>query len=350
MYTTKLLCMMGMLCACSSLAVAQEKSSWLSTVNDTAYVEDLSRQLTVRLFESHKYGYFSVFDKDSHKRLTYLSHTPYNFGIGANYRSIGINLGFNFPFINNGSKEKYGKPKYLDLQTHVYLRKWLVDAYLQFYRGYYLTDPEGTLNNYKEDGLHARRPDLKSTSGGLNVTYVFNDERFSYRANTIQVDYQKKSAGSFLVGASGMYVNMRGDSAIVPANTKDDFMNGLQYDRANTFQLTVSAGYGYTVVIAKHFFITGVVTLGAGANTNSTRMMADNNREHGYGFAWNNMLRLGVGYNSTRYFAGLHWENFDTHNGISSTNAYEGYGTGNLRVSLARRFNVKRLNGRSHKE
>ncbi|HEY0272389.1 MAG TPA: DUF4421 domain-containing protein [Chitinophaga sp.] len=342
MYTTKRLYILALLCGCSSLARAQGKlPPWLNTVNDPVYVEDHSHDFTARLFESRKYGYFNVYDKNSHKRLTYLSNTPYNLGVGINYRTIGLNLGFNFPFINHGAADKYGKPKYLDLQTHVYLRKWIADAYLQFYQGYYLTHPGSTLQNYTEDGLHARRPDLKSTTGGLGVTYVFNDERFSYRANTIQVDYQKKSAGSFVVGGSAMYVNMRGDSSIVPVRTQEDILNGLQYDRTGTFQLTVNAGYGYTAVLADHFFITGMLTLGAGFNTNSTRLIAGD-RDKGFGFAWNDMLRVAVGYNSSRYFAMVHWENFDLHNSIATRDAYEGFGTGNLRVSVGRRFTVKK--------
>lgn len=333
-----------MLCVCSTLAMGQihHWPKWALTKSDTNYVEDHSHEFTLRLFESRKYGYFAVHEKGGNEKFRYFSNTPYNIGVGVNYRTIAVNLGFNLPFINNGLKEKYGKPKYLDLQTHVYLRRWIADLYLQYYKSYYLVDPEGTINDYKEDGLHARRPDMQSLSAGGTISYIDNDEKWSYRANSIQVDWQKKSAGSWIASLSTMFVNVHGDSSLVPTNMHDQGdLTAHPYDRTGHWQIAVGGGYGYTFVYKQHFFATLVAQVGVGINTGSIQY-SDGQRESGMGFAWNTNIRAAIGYNSARYFAGIHWENFGMHNSVAALNAYETYGTGNLRVSFAKRFPVKK--------
>lgn len=340
----KYIALVTMLCGCTTLVMGQRHHwpKWALTKNDTSYVEDHSREFTFRLYESRKYGAFAVHERGGNQKFRYFSNTPFNIGVGANYRTFALNLGFNFPFINNGLKERYGKPKYLDLQTHIYLRRWIADIYLQYYKSYYLVNPGGTVKDYVEDGQHARRPDIQSIAAGGTITYIDNDEKFSYRANSIQVDWQKKSAGSWMAAVSTMFVNVHGDSSLVPANMKDEgYLSTRPYDRTGHWQIAAGGGYGYTFVYRQHFFATLVAQVGVGINTGATQF-SDGVRERGTGFGWNTNIRAAIGYNSARYFAGIHWENFGLHNSVAAVNAYETYGTGNLRVSIARRFLVKR--------
>src|SRR5438045_1406389 len=104
---------------------------------DTAYISDYSRDLTLRVFGSRKSTRYELGDSHFGSRITYRPNDPFNIGIGANYRFIRVNIGFNAPYINQG-ESLYGHTSYLDLQTHIYLRKVIADIYYQQYQGFHL--------------------------------------------------------------------------------------------------------------------------------------------------------------------------------------------------------------------
>ncbi len=62
-YRMKAICWMFLLCP--ALASAQESRfmRWQQSDNDTSYVEDLTRELTVRVYGSRKYNYYDMHDR-----------------------------------------------------------------------------------------------------------------------------------------------------------------------------------------------------------------------------------------------------------------------------------------------
>src|SRR5690349_1267228 len=109
-------------------AAAQGLRSLLRTANDTAYVSDYTQDLAVRLYGSRKYTYYDMIDKAVDTKAFYRPNANINLGFGVNYKFIGINIGIKLPFLNDDD-DRYGKTKLIDLQSHLYLRKMVVDFY-----------------------------------------------------------------------------------------------------------------------------------------------------------------------------------------------------------------------------
>lgn len=323
-------------------ATAQKIVQLLKVENDPVYVEDHTEDLTLRLFGSRKYTYYNMKDRGLKEEVLYRPNANNNVGFGFNYKLIGVNFAFNLPFINDDD-DKYGDTKFLDLQAHLYLRKLVVDFYGQYYKGYYEARREKRISNAFARNPVSFRPDILHTDLGLNVQYIFNDKRFSYRAAFMQNEYQKKSAGSFLVGGEVFAWQLRGDSALVPAGfDSPGFFNDEPFRGTSTVSVAANAGYAYTLVLAKHFFITA--SLSASAGLNHTRFRYSDGRFSTTGWGWqlNNTVRFAAGYNSSYYYFGLHYTDMITRSDAPVPRAHQVFGTGNLRFSIARRLVLKK--------
>ncbi|WP_212002797.1 DUF4421 domain-containing protein [Chitinophaga sp. HK235] len=341
--TKRTLLILLIICGCIAGAKAQGKFlKWLHTDNDTAYIEEHTEDLTFRLYGSRKYTRYDIMDKKLKKDILYRPNTPSNIGVGVNYRFIGINLGFNFPFVNRRN-DKYGNTRFIDLQSHIYLRKLVVDFYGQKYKGFYISNPEKIFEKeYSLQNPYPQRPDIKNLGLGMNVQYIFNDKRFSYRAPNLQNEYQKKSAGSFIVGGEFYLAKIQGDSSLIPTNFTDTtFLRNEHYYKTLVATLAANIGYAHTFVFKKHFFLSLSVTTGLGAAKTSLHYDSGD-VSHSVGLLFSNTVRASLGYNSSRYFAGVHYVGMTARSRLPVPDTYQAFGNGNLRVSLVRRFSLKK--------
>jgi hypothetical protein len=211
-------------------------------------------------------------------------------GIGATYRSFTLNLAYGFPFIN--ADRGRGETKYLDLQAHFYGRKSNIDLFGQFYNGLYLS-PKGY---GRSDGNYYVRPDLRLREFGGSYQYIFNNKRFSFRSSVLQNEWQQRSAGALLVGGEFFIGQASADSSVFPVLSMSEARpntNALRF-----YELGPSVGYAYTLVVARHFFITGSISLAADYSYSEFEGPKGTISE--YGFNPNSMLRLFAGYNSDR--------------------------------------------------
>src|SRR5690606_7789450 len=141
--------------------------------------------------------------------------------------------------------------------THLYSRHWVTDLYAQWYKGYYVNQSKFENTN---GATYYVRPDVRASLLGASVYRLLNGKRFSYQAGFSQNEWQKKSAGSLLIGAEVYYGVMKGGSALVRS-----FLSGYypQRDvyRVRLLELGPGIGYAYTAVWKEHFFVTGGLTV-----------------------------------------------------------------------------------------
>ncbi|RAJ83402.1 uncharacterized protein DUF4421 [Chitinophaga dinghuensis] len=343
-HMTKRLFLLACLICAALIPAAGQNAFWrfLKTETDSAYVEDYTNELTARLYSSRKYNRYDIVDVKLKKDILYRPNSPMNIGFGANYKFLGLNLGFNFPFVNRHN-EKYGQTKYLDLQTHIYLRKIVVDFYGQTYKGFYIANPDKVFGKeYVTQNPYPQRPDIRNTAVGLNAQYIFNDKKFSYRAPNLQNEYQKRSAGSFLVGGDIFHVQVKGDSSLVPYYLEDTaFLHDFHYHKSSIISTTANAGYAYTFVYKHHWFLSLSVTGGLGVNRTKL-FLEDGSISRSFGWQINSTVRAALGYNSANFFAGIHYVGTSNRSEMPLPNAFQTFGAGNLRLSIVRRFPVNR--------
>jgi hypothetical protein len=310
---------------------------------DTNYYEDYYEEITLRWYSSVKYTGFRILNKDEKQNLLYLSNKNYIFGAGVTYSWFTLNIGLNYPLINNDN-DVYGPTNYLDLQTHIYLHKFTFDIYAQVYEGNYLANSANVLSNWPEKDTFQLRPDIISWTIGFNAQYIFNWKKFSFKAAYNQNEWQKKSAGSWVVGANAFFYINEGDSSLIPKNLKNpNLFNGLEYKKQSVTNFGVSAGYYYTLVISKHFFISAGIALGPslGYSWLDNRNIAKTNFST-VALNINAMARASLGYNSEKFFAGFSFLQQTFLNQIPSDFIWNNFHTGNARFYFVYRFPINK--------
>jgi hypothetical protein len=284
---------------------------------DSSYIEEYRGYLVGRFLANRKYASMTVVNRSRDYTLRYTPNKTFSAGLGASYRFATLNLAF-------GMLEPHhsrGKTRSLDLQIHRYGRKFTTDLLVQFFKGFYLADRRYALPG--EDFYV--RPDIASSSIGGNFQYVLNHRKFSYRAVFQQTEFQKKSAGSFLLGVEAYVGRFKGDSTVVPSGLTIDGDSETMY-KMRYFEFGPNAGYAYTWVYKKIFVTaTGSVSLNASIN----RYFEENNTTTNIGVSPNSLIRFSTGYNTQRWGANvlviataLRFPKFQDHTFLFSTGRY----------------------------
>jgi hypothetical protein len=310
---------------------------------DTNYISTYVTDYTTRIYGSVKYGNMGYNDNMVGKTLAYRPNNKLLLGVGVNHGILGLNIGINFPFVNQDD-DLYGETKYYDFTMRIFAPRFNTTIYLQNYRGFYLRNTKDMIPGWLEGDPYYRRGDLRSRTVGLEVNYIFNSSRFSYRAAVLQNEWQKKSAGSFLLGGSLFYNANIGDSSIVPSQLYYGFFfNDLKFDRSANFSTGPTVGFAYTVVIKRHFFILGSIN-GSG-NIGFTQLQLVDNEDKlksGLVFGLRSEILFSTGYNSERWYFGFSFTNMSIVTQAPISERSISYDTGMYRINLVRRFATKK--------
>ena len=295
---------------------------------ENAYYEAFPDLLSSRFYFSRKYTALGLRDRKSGSRYLYMPNSTLNMGVGATYNWATLNLAYGFGFLNPDRGQ--GNSRYLDLQTHAYPKKWVIDLFGQFYKGYHLL-PEGTAVEAGQT-FHVR-PDLVITKIGASGQYVFNHRRFSFRAAFLQNEWQKKSAGTFLLGFELYGGRAMGDSVLVPLSLISH--QSRNFRTLRFFDFGPNAGYAYTLVIKRHFFLTASASTNLGLGY--TRLEGDGYRNIRWGITPNFFLRGFAGYNSKRWSVNANYV-YNNVRLVRNQDFSTSLGTGNYRVNFIYRF------------
>jgi hypothetical protein len=282
-------------------------------------------------------------DNYTGQKLNYRPNNKILLGLGVNHGFLGINIGFNFPFLNQ-DEEKHGQTKYYDFTLRTFTPKFNAMLYLQRYKGFYLRNTDLMIHGWEEGDPFYIRPDIRTYTVGLDLTYIFNNQRFSYRATMLQNEWQKKSAGSFLVGGSIIYHTTIADSSIVPSHLNPSyFFEGKDFDRSNIFSVGPIIGYAYTLVISEHFFVTA--SLNGSGNLGTTQLILPENTNKikaGIILGFRIETLFSVGYNSERWYFGASYMNMSQTSQSPFPERNITFNTGIMRINIVRRFKTNK--------
>lgn len=211
---------------------------------DSSYIGFYDQKIALRTFVSR--NFLILTQETKNDDMSFVPNNPSNIGLGIaiNNTVISFGYGYGFDFLRD---KKKGKTKSFDFQLHNYGRKYVLDLFIQEYKGFYQEKNSGKKN--EEIILH---PDLKIRSYGLHGQYVFNNKKFSYKAAFGHGEKQLKSAGSFLLGGGIYLTKISSDSSFF---YKDKYV-------FRNFQFGVSGGYAHTWALGRHWFINGSITAG----------------------------------------------------------------------------------------
>jgi len=294
-------------------------------VADSTYYVSYPEKLTTRYYFSRKYTSLRL--KSDDYTLTYNPNTTLNMGIGATYQGLTLNLAYGFGFLN--PERGRGDSKYLDLQAHMYPRNFVIDIFGQFHKGFYIPNPNKSSPLAEK---YLTLPDMRTQKIGASVQYLFSPEKFSFQAAFLQHEWQQRSGATFLLG-----FEMYGGQAVNELGILPTVMltNGDGFDRIRFFEFGPNVGYAATLVIKKHFFITGSLSsnLAFGYSTLDKQGTPVTN----WGVNPNVFGRIFAGYNSSSWSVNANYVLNSVHlPKVDNVNA--SFMTGNYRLNFVYRF------------
>lgn len=210
---------------------------------DSTYIKSYTDKYTIQVSSEQKYIYLQDHLKKEYNK-TFIPNNPINLGLGLSIKNtiLSFSYGYGFNFLRDNSK---GKTKSFDFQYHYYGRKFTIDTYIQNYKGFYIQD-----NNRNK--MIALAPDLHMKYYSIFSQYVFNGNKFSYKAAVNQNEKQIKSVGSLLLGGGLYYTKIKSDSSFFYKKKND----------LKSVQIGFNIGYAYTWVINPKIYISGSLTGG----------------------------------------------------------------------------------------
>ncbi len=329
-------------CFFASAVYAQNRfHKWINPVIDSAYVESYNKDLILRVYSSHKYSNQRIIDFEEKTSLSYLPSGGSTLGVGFTHKFITLNLGFVFPFTRLDEK-KYGKTDRLDLQVHLYLKRFYVDCFSGYYKGQYLSNTQEVMSSFKSENGYYTRNDLKTYSVGLGIYTNFNPQKFRYEAPFLQNVRQKKSAGSPTAGLEVFWVGSQADSSLIPKGiVNTNFFGKTDFNKWEILTFNLSGGYAYNFVILKKFFILLSLNGSLGLGYNHIYPINSGKLNH---LSINTGInqRIGIGYQFDRIFVGASWIGYHLLSPTAIPKTYIDWIPGVMRFNIAYRLSIKK--------
>jgi hypothetical protein len=320
--------------------MAQKFSDFLNGEKDSNYIESYYNDLAVRFFSGEKTNNLQVIDPNNPVNLNYKPNRFFNLGIGLNYRFFGINLATKIPYINK-QESKDGKTSKFHLQSYFFTGKFAFDVITSFSQGYYLSNTDEILPGFPE-GINYQRPDIYSGHIGLNVNYVFNHKKYSYRAAFNDTERQKKSAGSMIAGFEVNSYVTRGDSAFIPSKTDESwYPDSREINEFGVLAINTNTGYSWSQVFLKNGIATASYIVGLGIQENKYSSESETINNH-WRLSFSHRLKLGLGYRYKKYYARVNYYRMKQYSKLKYNDMTLGLGTKFLELSVGTRFEFKK--------
>jgi len=303
-------------------------------VDTSIYIIDKTDLLSIRFYPLFKTNSLEI--KVPGEKLIMKPHGTMNLGVGFNYKFLGLGISVGLPSSNEGN-QLFGRTKKFDLQASYYGEKLAADGFFQRYKGYYVENPED-LMAWNEPN-YPQTEDLRVFSIGGTGFYIFNSDKFSYKAAYLRNVIQKKSAGSFTLGVFAFHDEILSENGIVPESLPDSFQVQLNVKEFDATSIGVTGGYMHTFVIKGNFFVN--LALAPGIGYRRFRIVElDNNSFFINTSGIQLQTKIAIGYEFKRFYLGA--TSATILRNFKHEDSEINLGAGQLRFTIGKRFDVSR--------
>jgi len=302
----------------TSNAFLQQISKPFIRIADTNYVTDLTSTFIIRGLNSFKTCGFNIEDKQSLLALRYRSDTIASIGAGINYKWLSFGLQ-----LSTGRRAKHviGRQNHINIQ--ILQPTFNIKTDISEYNGLFVYNKDSIICGLPRNDYYIRN-DLKYIKLRIQADYVINHNKYSAAAATGLNTIQKKTVGSFLLGAEWEANIIMSDSSLVPSNVNDSlFAYKSNINGISNITFGVTTGYAMNVVLPKGFFVHGTYVVGVGTDRKTIRdQTADDLRYRSLASMFR--AEIATGYNCRRFYAGA-WINYSVNRskiGSTAANIY----------------------------
>ncbi|MCK5846566.1 MAG: DUF4421 family protein [Bacteroidales bacterium] len=314
----------------------QQQGDSIKQTIDTTRIIDLSDKLSLWLYGINKVYNFSLLSKNTGRHIDFRPNSATKLGLGFNYKWLGLGIAFNMPWAKNDD-DIYGHTQRIDLQINVFARSFGLDVSAQYYKGYYIANPNDFMDWNKKQ--YPLLKDLITLSTEISGYYFTNHKKFSYRAAFVRNEIQKKSAGSFIIGSYLRSDISNSPGGFIPPDLPVEYRDTFNITDFSSVNIGVAMGYTYTFVFFKNFFINLSLVPGIGykmsaLNDNAGKLYTNN----GASIRW--VGRIALGYEHKNFFLGA--TSVSTSNSIGYEHILASSTNSKFRFFVGKRFNCKK--------
>lgn len=217
-------------------------------------------------------------------------------GFGLTYKWIDFDLSFSLPDSKVLDDERQNLSLFR-LSGSITGRKLAVRLFYTKSEGVIVADQA---SKFTSD------PDVRLMRTGAQLTYYFNNKKYTYRAANFQNELQRRSAGSFMIRLEPFFRTVGTESPLVPAefdipSTYGEQV-GLRY--VNSPGLILMPGFGYNFAAYRgQLFVSPMVFLGPGFAVNVYR--SESGKYTSLNAEWAGSASLSLGYNGKNTYVTL---------------------------------------------
>ncbi len=222
---------------------------------DSTYIDRDPSKWSIRMYSVLKYQQFGVTSGSTNSAFGYSPNKFLEFGMGFSLNGLNLDLAF-FDIRNIIQEDTVNTSIAFDFVGSLYAKAHLFEAHLHKSTGLYgwINEDGGGIFASKDIDIPFR-PDISITALGINYNYLFNSGRITF-GSISGLEIQKKSAGGAIAGVFFSVYDLHADSAVVPEEHEPLFEYHTIVSDAFMVSAGISAGYAYTFVFPKHFYLT----------------------------------------------------------------------------------------------
>lgn len=301
-----------------------ELSAQKTSFIDTQYVDAYRNTWSIRAYSIIKAQGLSLRNEQGGD-IRYLPDNLFGIGIGISYKFLVLDLGLTLQGDDNISQR-------IDLQSTLFLRKHVVDIYFQAYQGFELVEPKVDNPNQKT------RKDIRSLAFGFSYYYNFNGNKMAVRVMTNGEHRQKKTSGSWLLGAFSSFFYLKADSSLIPAQLID-FPEAAQFQNIHLNSFGLAGGYTQIWSLPKGWSLFLAAIPGIGLN--GGRLKTEEWFSPPFAPVFKFQGGAGLGFSSQHIYGALNLSSDNYWLNLGMDNRFQ-YNLLKVRLSLGYRFSKKK--------
>ncbi|MDZ7612745.1 MAG: DUF4421 family protein [Flavobacteriaceae bacterium] len=261
------------------------------------YFEKLDHYFTLKLSQSNDTEKFSIQTVDN--ELIISPNVKSESHVHVSYKYISFSIKYVAEFLpGNDDDAQRGETKSGGFGLSLNFNRWLQELSYGKTTGYYIENTSDYIPGWQQGDPYILIPDLVYKNFQGLTGYKFNPN-FSFNAISTQSERQLKSAGSFVPHILYRYYIIDDEQEVTESRSTQ---------KSNNFELVVGAGYYYTLVLKKDFYISFGITPGAGYLRSKIVTRFPNEE---FETSQDNLLiridgRAGAGYNGKKFYAGIY--------------------------------------------
>ncbi len=272
--------------------------------NINQYIENHNNQLNIKFEVGNELiNYYVPIDGEKAGIRTNLN---IRYALVFSYKFVSVRLGFR-PRISEKEKENKGESNTFRLRIKLLFDKWTHQFEYDYNKGYYVENSQIFFTNENNSNFRLQFPNLKTQILSGSSLYKFNDN-YSIKAVESNTEIQLKSAGTFIPGANYTLYNVSGTDKI--KNADGEIIEREDYQEYSGFNIILNAGYHYTFIFQKYWYINLFANPGVGIDFYKTTFYSPGaSIERSFNDLFLSISAgTRVGYNGEKYFFGLEFD------------------------------------------